>query len=84
MVAKLCCETYLTSDQISSSVVCITFGQPLVNLHPVLEAAQKLPVLNSIVHSVIMEIDILPKIMTFLENGFGVVPLKSMNNDKVH
>ncbi len=70
-MANLCRESYLTSDQISSNVVCITFGLPLVNIASVMETAQQIPVLNTILHNVLMENDILPKILTFLQNGFG-------------
>ena len=72
VVANLCHEPYLTSDQIASNVVCITFSQPLINISSVLETAQQRPVLNSILHNVLMVKDILPKIVCFLENGLHV------------
>ena len=63
--------------------MCITFGQPLINISSVLETAQQIPVLNSILHNVLMEKDILPKLLKFLENGFGAMQAMITTDDQV-
>ena len=61
----------MTSDQLVNSVVCITFGQPILFVEAVQVTAQQIPVLNSITHMVLLEDDMVPHVMKFLDKGFG-------------
>ena len=61
----------MTSDQLMNSVLCITFGQPILFVEAVQVTAQQIPVLNSITHMVLLEDDMVPHVMKCLDKVFG-------------
>ena len=71
VASKLFRDTYMTSDQLVNSVVCITFGQPILFVEAVQVTAQQIPVLSSITHMVLLEDDMVPHVIKCLDKGFG-------------
>ena len=69
VAAKLCREPDLTAEQLQHSLVCITFGQPMISINVIQETAQQMPVFCAIVHCVLMSGDMLPFIMKFLDTA---------------
>ena len=67
VTARLFQQPYLTSDQLAGSLMCITFGQPLISMQEIKETAHRLPLFKSVLHCIFTEDDIFPHLMRYTE-----------------
>ena len=73
----------LGDDLLKENVVCVTFGQPLINLPVVLEAIEASPDLESSLHSVFVKEDLVPRVMQFFDPEFEEVCADVLNETDV-
>ena len=67
VTAKLFQQPYLISDQLAGSLMCVTFGQPLISMQEIKETAHQLPLFKSVLHCIYAENDVLPQLMRYTE-----------------
>ena len=67
VTARLFQQPYLTSDQLAGSLMCVTFGQPLVSLPKLKETVHQLPLFKSVLHCIFAENDVFPQLMRYTE-----------------
>ena len=65
--ARLFQQPYLTSEQLVGSLLCVTFGHPLLSLREVAKTALQFPLFKSILHCIFMEDDVFPQLMQYTE-----------------
>ena len=54
---------YLSADLLTEDFICITFGQPIINLPVVQEVTEECPEFESIVHTIFAKADLIPKFL---------------------
>ncbi len=57
----------LSMEVLKKSVICITFGQPLISLPHVKDVVQGTPEFEGIVHSIFIKEDSVPRVLSFLD-----------------
>ena len=54
--------SYIGSDELKANTMCLTFGQPIINLPCISELVQKYPEFNATLHQVYLKCDLIPQI----------------------
>ena len=55
-------NSYIGSDELKANTMCLTFGQPIINLPCISELVQKYPEFNATLHQVYLKCDLIPQI----------------------
>lgn len=61
--------SYIPVDVLERSVVCITFGQPLISIPNVQDVIKKLPQFKTTIHSVFSKDDVVPQLLRYFRTG---------------
>ena len=68
VAANLWKSSHISATTLEQSVVCITFGQPLIKIKFFQEVAKDCPGLENTIHSIFWKEDVIPQILRY----FGV------------
>ena len=55
-------NSYIGSDELKANTMCLTFGQPIINMPCIAELAQKYPDFTATIHQVYLKSDLIPQI----------------------
>ena len=55
-------NSYIGSDELKANTMCLTFGQPIINLQCISELVQKYPEFKATLHQVYLKSDLIPQI----------------------
>ena len=55
-------NSYIGSDELKANTMCLTFGQPIINMPCISELAQKYPDFTATIHQVYLKCDLIPQI----------------------
>ena len=55
-------NSYIGADELKANTMCLTFGQPIINLLCISELIQKYPEFNATIHQVYLKSDLIPQI----------------------
>ena len=55
-------NSYIGSDELKANTICLTFGQPIINLPCISELVKKYPDFNATIHQVYLKSDLVPQI----------------------
>lgn len=55
-------NSYIGSDELKSNTMCLTFGQPIINLPCISDLVQKYPDFKTTLHQVYLKSDLIPQI----------------------
>jgi len=55
-------NSYIGSDELKANTMCLTFGQPIINMPCISELAQKYPDFTTTIHQVYLKCDLIPQI----------------------
>ena len=55
-------NSYIGSDELKANTMCLTFAQPIINIHCISELAQKCPDFTTTIHQVYLKCDLIPQI----------------------
>lgn len=55
-------NSYIGSDELKANTMCLTFGQPIINLPCIAELVQKYPDFNTTLHQIYLKSDVIPQI----------------------
>ena len=69
VAANLWEETYVNIDTLQKNVICITFGQPMINIPFVQEAIKHFPQLRNTIHLIYDKEDIFPLVFRYFSIG---------------
>lgn len=69
IAANIWKKSYISVGVLERSVVCITFGQPLISLPFVQDTIRKFPQFEATVHSVFDKEDIVPRLFRYFRVG---------------
>ena len=69
VIAKLWKETYANASLLEENVICITFGQPLIQIPPLQEAIEAFPKLEKTIHQIFNKEDIIPGLLHYYRLG---------------
>lgn len=69
VTANLWKETYVSIDTLQKNVICITFGQPMINLPFVQMAIKQYPQLRNIIHMIYDKDDVFPFLFRYYNLG---------------
>ena len=65
MMASIWKNTYISEDILRKHIVCIAFGAPLINLPAVNLVQQEVPKMESVIHLVFLQDDLIPRLLRF-------------------
>ena len=60
-------QPLLSVDLLQENVACISIGAPIINLSAVAEVMEEMPQFGNTVHSILLDSDPIPRLMTFLD-----------------
>ena len=69
VAANIWNKSYINTDALEKSVVCITFGQPLLSIPLVQEVVKKFPRFEATIHSIFDKEDIIPRLLRYFSVG---------------
>lgn len=69
VTANLWKETYVSIDTLQKNVICITFGQPMINIPFVQEAIKHFPQLRNTIHLIYDKEDVFPFMFRYFNIG---------------
>lgn len=69
VAANLWEETYVSIDTLQKNVICITFGQPMINIPFVQEAIKHFPQLRNTIHLIYDKEDTFPLVFRYFNIG---------------
>lgn len=69
VAANLWKETYVSIDTLQKNVICITFGQPMINIPFVEIAIKHFPQLRNIIHMIYDKEDVFPFVFRYFNLG---------------
>ena len=66
---------YISADLLKDNLTCITFGKPCVSVRVIQTVAQRRPEISTTIHSIYSEIDVVPSLMSFLDESWSAKDL---------
>ena len=71
---------YISSNLLKENLACITFGKPPVSIELAQSVAQRRPDISSTIHSIQMEDDLVPSLMSFLDVSWNALELSESDS----
>ena len=78
VAANLWKTSHISATTLEQSVVCITFGQPLIKMKFFQEVAKDYPQLEKTIHSIFWKEDMIPQILRYF--GIGCLNYRCSQN----
>lgn len=71
VAAQVWDSPYISSSLLKDNMTCITFGQPHVAIQVIQKVVRRRPEIVSTTHAIYLEEDLIPSIMSFLDESWS-------------